>query len=243
MGIDYRSVIFEETAAIAELVRRGPLEARVPGCPDWSLAELAVHLGGVQRWATKVVLTGQPARSDEPDVAPEAAADYLAAGTPALIDALSGIADLNAPCWNFSGLNQTMGFWPRRQALEAAFHRWDAASALRATPAPMEAIVAADVVDEFVRIVIPRVVARTKAELSGFVGDVHLHCTDTSGEWTFEAVDGQVEVVDGHTKAAAAVRGSANDLALYLYGRVGADRVERFGDTDLVDRWLQLVRF
>jgi hypothetical protein len=91
--------------------------------------------------------------------------------------------------------------------------------------------------------VVPRVVARTKADLSDLVGDVHLHCTDTEGEWTFEAVDGAVQVLTGHAKAAAAVRAPASDLALFLYNRAPASRVELFGDTTLIDRWLTLVRF
>jgi uncharacterized protein (TIGR03083 family) len=243
VSIDYRTVIIEQSSAMVDTVGNGALDAPVPGCPGWSLADLAIHVGGIQRWATDIVTTGERAAGGlvEPDH-PSTAAAFLAGGTGPLVAALDA-ADPDAPCWNFSGQQLTKRFWPRRQALEVSFHRWDADSAVRADPAPVEAAVAADAIDEFVRMVMGRVVSRTKADLSGLIGDVHLHCTDTLGEWTFEAVDGALRVVDGHAKAAAAVRGPASDLALFLYNRVPADRVELFGDTALVGRWLDLVRF
>jgi len=39
------------------------LEARVPGCPDWSVRDLLVHVGQVQlSWAAKVHALGAEAR-------------------------------------------------------------------------------------------------------------------------------------------------------------------------------------
>lgn len=244
MPIDYLSHIASDSALVMEALRSGPLDARVPGCPDWSLADLAVHLGGVQRWATYVVVNGTPPGPQDVAAKPTDPAEsvaYFEAGTAPLLAALEA-ADLEAPCWNFSGANQTKAFWPRRQALEVACHRWDAQSAL-GTPAPLDPEVAADCIDEFVHLIVRRVLERTKADVSHLVGDVHLHCTDTPGEWTFQQVDGQLHVAEGHGKAAAAVRGTASDLTLFLYNRIPADRVEHFGDRKLVDNWMAILRF
>lgn len=244
MSLDYRTVIAHETDRLIEVVRRGPLEARVPGCPEWNLAELAIHLGGVQQWATHILRTGNAPGPG--DLAPKPddlalAADYLASSPGPLLDAITTV-DPAKECWNFTGKNQTASFWHRRQALEVAFHRWDAESAI-GDPVPIDAAVAADGIDEFVNSVIGRVLSRTGADTAHLTGDVHLHCTDTEGEWTFEVVNGALEVRLGHGKAAAAVRGPASDLALFLYNRVPADRVELFGNAQLVQDWMTILRF
>ena len=102
---------------------------------------------------------------------------------------------------------------------------------------------AAEAIDEWTTSIVPRIIGRTKLDVAQLVGDVHLHCTDVDGEWTFEVVDGKFTVRRDHGKAAAAVRASASDLYLYLLHRVGPERVERFGDVGLVDRWLSSLQF
>jgi uncharacterized protein (TIGR03083 family) len=248
MAYDWQSVIFEESASLLEAVRRGPLDARVPGCPDWSLAELCTHIGFVQRWATFIMIHSRPPKRDEFEAEglirprdPAEAASFFEQATGPLVAALAA-ADVDAPCWNFTGTNQTAGFWRRRQALEVAFHRWDAESAA-GTPSPLSAEIAVDLVDEFITILTPRAVAQDSFDVSGLVGDVHVHCTDVEGEWTFQAVDGKVEITSGHGKAAAAIRGTASDLALFLYHRARVGTIEQFGDTDLIDSWMSKLTF
>ena len=115
MSIDYRHVVMTESARMLEVLRDGPADAVVPGCPGWTLADLGYHLAGVQRWSTAVVQTGQPpapGSQAETPTDPGAVADFFAASTGPLLAALDA-ADPNAPCWNFTGENQTAGFWPR----------------------------------------------------------------------------------------------------------------------------------
>lgn len=242
MSIDYFNVITTESANLAAAVRNGPIGTMVPGCPDWNLAGLANHVGGVQRWSTYIVNTGEaPAPGFLQPVDDSEALAYFEAGTAPLVEALRA-ADLEAPAWNFTGGNLTKRFWLRRQALEVAAHRWDAESAI-GVPNPFDPVVGADMIDEFVHSVIGRVLSRTKADTAALVGDVHLHCTDTEGEWTFQIVDGALQVSHGHGKAAAAVRGTASDLALFLYNRVSSDTLELFGDVGLVQAWTSILKF
>jgi uncharacterized protein (TIGR03083 family) len=240
-AFDYPSIVEREAAKMVLAVTQGPIDARVPGCPDWSLGDLAVHMGQVHRWATGIVQTGEPGAMDAGPADLDASAAYLADGVGPLVAALRA-ADLGEACWNFTRANLTKAFWLRRQALETVAHRWDAESALGAA-SPIDAALASDAIDEWADALVRRVVGRNKVDLSGFAGDVHLHCTDVAGEWTFEVIDGAFTVHTGHTKAAAAVRGGASDLYLYLMNRVGVDKVERFGNTDLIDRWLTALRF
>jgi uncharacterized protein (TIGR03083 family) len=245
-AFDYPALVEEQAAKMVSAVTKGPLTARVPGCPEWNLGELAVHLGQVHRWATEIVREGKPGGLDDGPPDPAASAGYLADGVGPLVVELRA-ADVSAPCWNFARQNETKGFWLRRQAIETASHRWDAESALHAaggaTPEPIDAALASDAIDEWAHLIVRRIVGRNKLDLSDFDGDVHLHCTDVAGEWTFEVVDGAFTVHVGHTKATAAVRAPASDLYLYLMNRVGVEQVERFGDTDLIDRWLTTLRF
>jgi hypothetical protein len=37
--------VARESATLADALAAGPREARVPSCPDWSVAELAEHVG------------------------------------------------------------------------------------------------------------------------------------------------------------------------------------------------------
>lgn len=238
MAIDYRTVILDETERMVAIVRETANEARVPGCPDWNLGELACHMGEVQRWATHVVLHGEPVRMAWDGQSP---ADYLASGVGPLIDALDA-ADPDEPTWTFLGTPQTKRFWLRRQALEVAAHRWDAASAA-GEPEPLAPTVAVDSIDEFVRVMMRRIIRRTKADVAPLAGDVHLHCTDAEGEWTFDIHEGDIRVTSGHGKATTAVKGEASDLALFLFNRIGHERVEIFGDHALLKAWQHILRF
>jgi hypothetical protein len=60
---------------------------------------------------------------------------------------------------------------------------------------------------------------------------VHIHCTDTSGEWLVHA-DGRVEPI--HAKGDAAIRGTASDILLGLYDRIPLGDLDLIGDTSLV---------
>lgn len=242
MALDYRTIIVEESARFSELLQAGPLDAQVPGCPDWTLGDLGVHMCNVQRWATWVIENGKAGEATEPPPEPADVATAFAATTPKLLVAIAA-SDPDAECWNFGPGPQVTSFWYRRQALEVAMHRWDAESAVSESPAPLVPEVAADVIDEFIHLMMPRIIERESVDLSGLDGDVHIHCTNTAGEWTFEVVDGALVVTDEHRKSAVAARGEASQLALMLQNRVGIDAVEVFGETGLLDAWLGKLHY
>jgi uncharacterized protein (TIGR03083 family) len=243
MAIDYRQTIIDQTAAMVATVRTHSNELRVPGCPDWNLRELAIHMGQVQRWATAIIAAPEAPASytPHPDHDGSDPGDYLANGVDALVGALDD-ADMDAPTWTFVGVPQTKSFWLRRQAIEVAAHRWDADDAAGSAGA-LPADLAADSIDEHLRLMMPRIVRRTKADIGGLIGDVHVHCTDTEGEWTFDVHEGALRISSGHAKATTAVRGPASDVALFLFNRVPVDRVEVFGDHSLLNAWLHILRF
>ncbi len=86
--VDDRSAALRSAAAAAS-----SLEARVPGCPDWTLDDLIRHLGAVQRyWAvvTRLADTSAPPTAEQSgDIDPQG--DLLrwsAESTALLVDAL-----------------------------------------------------------------------------------------------------------------------------------------------------------
>jgi uncharacterized protein (TIGR03083 family) len=242
MAIDYVEHLRSHAAALAAAARQGPLETPVPSCPGWDLAALSGHVGRIHRWAAAAVREG--ARPDSaaiprPPDDRAAVAGYLADGTEELLGTLAGRAPSDA-CWSFAGDQPaSVGWWARRQAIETAVHHWDAGAALGETPV-IDAALAADGIDELFDVFVPlRYASHDGLDIGG---SVHLHCTDTEGEWTFRTDDGVFQVTRGHVKGDAAVRGPASALLLLLTHRVSVDdpSLEVLGDASVVDRWLAL---
>jgi len=228
-----------DAARIAEIVASNP-DAAVPGCPGWDVRALVAHLGAVHRWVTECVETSaHPARARAtdplPTPPPEDPADlaqWLTDGATAMTDALDG-RDPIAPTWTpFRVERPTVSFWTRRQTHETSVHRIDAESAVGSRTS-IEPVIAADGVDEYLELILPRRALPVPA------GRAHLHCTDTAGEWTVESdADGRYVLDREHRKGDAAVRGAAEHLLLLLWGRdVPAESIEVVGDTAVAAAW------
>ncbi len=234
-----------DSARITELIVTD-LSAPVPSCPGWTLRDLVEHLGGVHRWARDCVETAAPpvrARATDPpaDPAPEepdALARWFGDGAIGLANSLDA-AGPEAPTWTpFPIADPTVAVWIRRQTHETALHRWDAESAV-AAPRAMDPALAADGIDEYLGVIVPRLVQRDGLQLPS--GSAHLHCTDTPGEWTVEVVDGEYVLDRSHRKGDAAVRGTAEHLLLQLWGRdVPEGSVELLGDAGVGAAWTGL---
>ena len=154
------------------------------------------------------------------------------------IDALSG-QDPSTACWNFTGTDQTAGFWRRRVANEVAVHRVDAERAAgQAAGVPAERAV--DGIDELLTVMLATSAPHKKPDLSA---SVHLHCTDVDGEWMTVFASGHPTTTREHAKGDLAVRGPASSLFLWAWNRQPADEggLEALGDTTLLDAWASIV--
>ena len=208
---DILTFIESESAAAAATISAATLDARVPSCPDWSLAELIGHLGRVQRfWAHAARAGGTerqpPPEENVPDDANELDS-WFRASSADLLGALHDVA-WDTPAWTWWKEDRTVGAIARHQVQEAAVHRWDAQLALGA-PQPLPPEIAGDGVDEFLGI------AR---QLRGPV-PIAFYASDSGA--TFSAGPGEAVVT---------VSAPASDLVLLLYGRVSADDVRVEGD-------------
>lgn len=236
-----------ELDRFVDVARDAPLDARVPGCPDWDVAALIRHTGRVHRWAGWHVRNVAAERNgDVPIDYPDDAGlvDWLAAGGVELLEVLRA-SDPDAPMWAW-GTDQHARFWSRRQLHETAVHRADVEQALGITPS-FPVAVAIDAIDELLDN-LPAAVyfSPDVARLVGTGESLHLHATDpdrsgtTGGEWMITLVPEGFRVAHDHGKGDVAVRGAAGDLLLLLYNRLTADDAgfEVFGDRALLDRWL-----
>lgn len=228
---------FERTAAeFAAVLDTVDPAAAVPGCPGWTLADLALHVGSGQRWAAAILLSG--ARQKVPEVLRTTVswADWYAGTTAALAAAIRAV-DPDEPCWNFAPVEQRAGFWSRRRMHETVIHLVDAvqagaapdqqaASGLTAVPAEL----AADGVDEVFGVFLPRMLAR------GFdpvvIKQVGVRATDTGDEWTLSPVPegDRPQVERGRATGEAVLSGTAAELDLCLWKRLPGSVLTVEGD-------------
>jgi uncharacterized protein (TIGR03083 family) len=229
----YLDHLADDIDRCAVALETGPLDAPVPWCGDWVLADLGEHLGSVHRWATSCMLTARPG-SPEPDPAPvdEAAmAAWLRRGGAALLDALRSI-DLDAPTWHPFTVARVGAVWPRRQAQETSVHRWDAERAIGITPS-IDAALAADGIDEYFVLALPRLIKREGVAAPG--RSMLVRTTDTGDSWHVAAGDGGIVAVEAG-EPATVVSGAAADVLLALWRRpVAAGAVEVSGDRAWLD--------
>jgi uncharacterized protein (TIGR03083 family) len=222
----------------------GALEAGVPSCPDWNVADLVRHLGAVYRRYRVNTGTGDADEPWPPMIIPDDAPpgfDEQVVGwfstELAQLDAHLDALDPEAPAWNWAPQARTAGFWHRRAAHETAVHRWDAQLSTSLAE-PLESKLAADTVAEVFDTFLAAGRRRTPSEMSGLV---HLIAADLGQEWYVRLRGEGVTLLDTDTlldddshPARAAASGTASDLALFLWGRVNVDVVEIAGDTDLL---------
>lgn len=212
---------------------------QVPSCGDWTLEALITHCATVWTFVRSSITAG--ARVDPAAIAkpPGSVAQWHAEAFDALTDLMTGRPP-DAQAWTWDPEHQSMSFWWRRMAQEATMHRWDAETALGMTPTPIDAELAVDGVNELFDVYVR---LRNPTGFAGSGETVHLHSTDAHGEWVITREPDGMQVERAHSKSDVAARGPAQDLLLFVWGRIGPDRLETFGDTDLLEDWQRLVRF
>lgn len=252
---DYLRHLESESARFRAVLAGCDPAARVPGCPDWTAADLLWHLARVQWfWATTIRTRPAAPEGDDDDdvVGPERPAAYeglLAAydeHSASLVDELRR-ADPTEPAWSWSD-EQTVGFTYRRQAHEALIHRLDAEQAAGQVTA-LDPELAADGVDECLDIMfggappwgefapLPHFVRvdLTDRDESLWVQIGRFTGTDPGGE--HHDVEDIRSVAAPGSPADAVVSGPAAALDAWLWRRGDDSEVHVTGDRDVYDRF------
>jgi len=239
------AVDLESSRFLVAASHAASFDTGVPSCPEWDVAQLIGHLGFIYGRVALVVSTRRTAAIDRSEVpaAPEGQArlGWFAERRMAMLSTLD-VADADVPVWNWT-VNSPgpTSFWFRRMAHESLVHRVDMELAQGSEPVEGDPEVAADTVAEFFEIFYP--MFEPQISETGLGGSMHLHATDVSGaEWTVEALSGGSKISREHAKADVALRGSAFDLACWIWGRLPTGRLETFGDRTIANRFQELVR-
>jgi uncharacterized protein (TIGR03083 family) len=242
------------TATLASIIDGADLTKAVPTCPDWTLRQLATHVGRAHRWAAEIVATRSaefiPFRAVPDGRIPDDPArhvGWLREGAERLIATVRAAgAD---PVWAFTTLRPA-SFWARRMAHETAVHRADAEIATGRTPA-IDTAIAVDGIDEWLGLEDMLGDSGQDSRLDALAdGQVlHLHATDEglggTGEWLVREAGGRITVTHGHGQGDAAVRGAASALLLVMVRRLPPDDapVQIIGDRAVLERWLAATPF
>ncbi|MCK1798102.1 maleylpyruvate isomerase family mycothiol-dependent enzyme [Streptomyces sp. XM4193] len=256
---EYQSSITSETAALCGLLESADLRAQVPSCPDWSLEELAVHVGQAHRWADRIVrtrATGEVADEEVPAFTPPVGGvreltQWLTEGAALLVQALQEAGE-DARVWSWF-TDPTAGFWARRMTHETVVHRADACLAAEVpfTTAPS---VAADSIDEWLTLVCSPATWEEDEEvreLARWAGaSLRLVATDTAeevgGQWLIElGPDGVRWQRGGREEADVVLSGPLDEVLRVFYRRLPphSELVEVRGDMKLLEVWLERVSF
>jgi uncharacterized protein (TIGR03083 family) len=235
----YLGALRADGAALATAARAG-LDASVPSCPGWSVADLVEHTGRVHRHTAervrrRVMQRSLGFRAEAPPASE--VVEWFEDGVEEVARVLAE-ANLDEPVWNWSVAAHRAGFWPRRMAQETAIHRWDAQAA-HGQARPIDAGLAVDGIDELLDVFLPTDLAEQPT--AHLHGAVHLHCTDRPAEWLVEVENGELRVRREHAKGAVAVRAAASDVVLLLWKRNDPTGVEVFGDATLLSHFLSLT--
>jgi uncharacterized protein (TIGR03083 family) len=235
--LDYPAAIRRDGLALAEAARAAGPTAPVAGCPGWNVTDLVWHLTTVHHfWGTIVAGRlgdpGQVPLLEQPATFPALLARFRA-GVEWVVGVFAA-ADPATPVWTWAR-QQDAAFVIRHQAQETAVHRWDAEQAAGRVFA-VDPALAADSIDEFFE----HTATARREGTRPVGGTVHLHATDTPGEWTVsEDAAGALVVERGHRRGDVAVRAAASDLLLLLYRRIGRAAVEEHGDAGMLERFLE----
>jgi uncharacterized protein (TIGR03083 family) len=234
-------LIDERSAAFRRAVAAAPgLDAPVPSCPEWTVFDLVRHLGTGQRWWAAIVAAG-PAEAPPAKVAAEVPREleallaWYAESNDVLLRALRESGPDRA-CWTWwsAGVSPANAWGvARRRVHEVLVHTYDAQLAAGAVQ-PMPADVAIDGVAEFLD-----TCNSTPAAWPHEAATIHYHATegrswlltlDGTGAWPTALTD------DAAAPASASATGSAEQLLLFVWGRLTLEDLKTEGDHQVFER-------
>jgi uncharacterized protein (TIGR03083 family) len=245
MTFDYVSIISDETSRIVDAYERDP-HAAVPWSDRWRVGTVARHVAGTHHVVAEIIRRRpdadfglfnelQTPAKDSPEFV-----EWFQSGTASLLEQLSDAPD-DAGCWSWFASGGHVGWWTRRMAFEAVVHRWDIDAAQRHAFSVAPDI-AADGIDEYLDVFVAASRAAVDAPAGPTIG---FECSDRTDRWKLDLSTHGDRVLDRDARGASVrIRGTAQELLLFLWGRVPVSDtagVAVLGDLGVLDRWSELI--
>lgn len=246
---DYVAALTASGTTLRDAAHHAGLRARVPTCPEWTVAELVAHQGMVHRWATASLRAEQDhdtERSYAEGIAAPDPLSWLSEGIETLVTTLRTTPEDVAAKVFLRDAPAPLLFWARRQAHETTLHSVDAVAAtLGRWPSPSEVSVSPDLAADGIDELLSGFITRSKAKLrSQEPHTILVAAEDTGHTWSVRVSQEPVVTAAGEPDATdtpvSRFRGTAVQLYLSLWNR--ADEVAVEGATDLIEQWRSQVR-
>ena len=233
----------------AALTVADPVE-RVPSCPAWTAAELALHIAHTYLHKVQAIREGAlPEHWPPPglDPSPLVALDEAYA---ALIETFDAHRHGDAAA-TWHGPDQTVGFWIRRMCHESVVHRVDAELVAGLELAPIPDDIAQDGVYEFLTLFLAFMSEIWPDHYADALADADPRPVAIAAggrAWTVTAKPAGVSVGEFlvpdesayERNEAARISGEPGDMLLWLWGRMDERVVRSTGDPRLVAQFTEI---
>ena len=258
--INRLEVIERESDRFAEVRSTTDPAAPVPSCPGWTADDLLWHLTEVHLfWAG--ILREEALTDDDSErleeakpPRPEDTAGLLGLREHATLQLLSQLTELgdDEVRWSWWPPEQTVGFTRRMQTYEATMHRVDAEQAAGVDVSPIPPEVAAGAVDHCVDVMWgwqpDWATDETAAVIELIASDTGDRWLVDVGPWFGTGPESGNEFDQARARRAAegaqvsgTVTGSAEELALWAWGRADVDSVTIEGSDEAVGAVRRLI--
>jgi uncharacterized protein (TIGR03083 family) len=221
------------------------LTAKVPSCPEWTVADLVDHVAMVYLHKVHCMRLGHHPQPWPPEDVDHSDPLALLDRTYADLSAEFAARSPAAPAFTWYEPDQTVGFWIRRMAQESVIHRVDAELGAGVPIATIPDDLARDGIDEvlvaFVEYGSRAWTEDYEATLASADGRT-IRLETTGASWLVRPTASGVDVRPGDEEAGdAVVRGEPVDLLLWLWNRAGDDVVATAGDPNVVAYFRRLM--
>jgi uncharacterized protein (TIGR03083 family) len=250
-----RRAIVEHTRLLAESAAAAGPDAAVPTTPQWTITDLARHVGQTQHWVAEIIerrITNPAQLPTEMAVLPADPREWQAWLSQSAQRVASACSDdaLDAPVFNPAG-DERPGtrFWMSSMLNEAVIHGFDAARAA-GRPSGVDVGVAAALISHHLAMLTSPTWEMQRPEsahaIRGTGQTLQWLATDTAhdtGAWSVERRPDGATWQPGTRQADVTVTGPARSLLLTLTRRLAltnpeATSISIDGDIDLAQHWL-----
>ena len=229
---------------------------RVPTCPEWTVDDLTWHVGMVYLHKATTMRQGSMPENWPPDFDDDASAIELIDNAYRQLAEEFAVRDPAEPSGTWYEPDQTVGFWIRRMAQETVIHRIDAELGAREQVTPVPGDLAADGIDELLKVFVAYGVSDYTEVLKDSPGRTYLITADAAAgnpgvSWLvrtspgqFTVADGPGERVGGEAAPDVTVSGTPTDVLRWAWNRETpgeSSRVTIGGDADALAEFRRCV--